>query len=153
MYPPGVVLPVMTVENFGHSQATGILDGAATLLASGHVLIGLVVIVCSIVIPLAKLVALLTLSLNGRALRDRHRALTYHLVEWTGRWGMLDVLLVAVLVAGLKLGDVVSVSPGPGAAAFASCVLLSLAATACFDPHQLWAGDREIRAADDHGER
>ena len=67
-----------------------------------------------------------------------HRALTYRLVEWTGRWGMLDVLLVAILVAALKLGDVMDVTPGPAAAAFAVCVVLSLLATALFDPRSVW---------------
>ncbi|MHC5002403.1 MAG: paraquat-inducible protein A [Planctomycetota bacterium] len=149
VYPAAMVLPVMRVENFGHAHEAGILDGAATLAVSGHVLIALIVFVCSVIIPLAKLMALLVLSLGGRSLRHRHRALTYHLVEWTGRWGMLDVLLVAILVAALKLGDVVSVTPGAGAVAFAACVLLSLAAAACFDPHQLWAMNGDGRGATD----
>ncbi len=62
-------------------------------------------------------------------------------MEWTGRWGMLDVLLVAILVAALKIGNVVSVTPGLGAVAFTGCVVLSLLATASFDPHQLWAAE------------
>jgi len=64
--------------------------------------------------------------------------MTYRLVEWTGRWGMLDVLLVAILVAVLKLGDLMTVSAGPGLLAFTACVTLSLFAAASFDPHGLW---------------
>ena len=71
-------------------------------------------------------------------LGDERRALTYHLVEWTGRWGMLDVLLVALLVAVLKLGELVQLSAGPAALAFTGCVLLNLLASASFDPHALW---------------
>ena len=79
---------------------------------------------------------------SGRfSLRHHHRALTYHLIEWTGRWGMLDVLLVAVLVALVKLGDLMQISAGPGATAFATVVILSLLASACFDPHSLWSSD------------
>jgi len=138
LYPLAVTLPVMRIEKFGHQHESGILDGTASLFASGDVLVGLIVLVCSVVLPLAKLLALLTLSIGGLALRHHHKALTYQLVEWTGRWGMLDVLLVAILVAGLKIGDLVSVTPGPGAAAFSVCVVLSLLAAACFDSHQLW---------------
>jgi paraquat-inducible protein A len=138
MYPLAMTLPVMSVERFGHRHEAGILEGTTQLLAGGHFLIGLVVLVCSVVIPLLKLLALLGLSTGGGFLIHEHRALTYHLVEWTGRWGMLDVLLVALLVAFMKLGDLVEVHPGPGAAAFLSVVLLSLLAAAAFDPHRLW---------------
>ncbi|MHC4991099.1 MAG: paraquat-inducible protein A [Planctomycetota bacterium] len=138
IYPPAMLLPVMRVENLGHQHEAGILDGTAALFASGEHLVATVVFLCSVLAPLTKLLALVVLTAGGRMLAHRHRALTYHLVEWTGRWGMLDVLLVAVLVAVLKLGDLVSVTPGPGALAFTTCVLLSLVATASFDPHQLW---------------
>ena len=99
------------------------------------------------IIPLTKLVALLILAGGGRTLGDEHRALTYHLVEWTGRWGMLDVLLVAMLVAALKLGDIVNVTPGPGVIAFAAVVLMSLLAAASFDPHSLWKIPRSAAAS------
>jgi paraquat-inducible protein A len=63
------------------------------------------------------------------------------MVEFLGRWGMVDVLLVAVLVAVVKLGDLVTVTPGPGVLAFGSVVVLSLLASAAFDPHALWEPD------------
>jgi paraquat-inducible protein A len=138
LYPLAMTLPVMGVQQFGHRNQTSILEGTATLLGSGHLVIGLIVLLCSVILPLTKLLALLVLSSGGGFLHHRHRAFTYHLVEWTGRWGMLDVLLVAVVVAAIKLGDMVSVSAGPGAIAFASCVILSLLAGASFDPHRLW---------------
>lgn len=55
---------------------------------------------------------------------------------------MVDVLLVAVLVAMVKLGDLVEVTPGPGVAAFTAVVLLSLIASALFDPHAIWEDDQ-----------
>lgn len=139
LYPLAIGLPLIRVEKFGHHNDASILEGTATLLTQGHVLVALIVGLCSVVLPLGKLGALLILSAGGLHLRHHHRALTYHLVEWTGRWGMLDVLLVAVLVAVLKLGDVVDVSAGPAALAFTSCVVLSLLASAFFDPHSLWS--------------
>ncbi len=140
LYPLAVTLPVMRIEQFGHHHEAGILGGTVALFASGEILLGLVLFVCSVLVPLAKLLALLVLSSGAGVLRHHHKALTYHLVEWTGRWGMLDVLLVAILVAALKIGDLVAVQPGPGATAFAGCVVLSLLAAAFFDPHQLWDG-------------
>lgn len=138
LYPLAVSLPMIRVEKFGHHNEASILEGTATLLASGHIVVGLIVLLCSIVLPLGKLVALLVLSAGGLFLRSKHRAVSYHVVEWTGRWGMLDVLLVAILVATLKVGDFVDVTAGPAALAFTCCVVLSLLATAAFDPHILW---------------
>ena len=138
LYPLAVSLPMLHVERFGHHNEASVLEGTATLLASGHLVVGLIVLLCSVVLPLGKLIALLVLSAGGLGLRHEHRALTYRAVEWTGRWGMLDVLLVAILVAVLKIGDFVDVQVGPAALAFSSCVVLSLLATATFDPHSLW---------------
>ncbi len=138
LYPLSVTLPMLRIEEFGYRNDASILTGVAQLLGGGHIVVGLIVLICSIVLPVAKLIGLLTLSFSGDTLRREHKALTYRIVEWTGRWGMLDVLLVAVLVAVLKLGDFVEVTPGPAAVAFAASVLLSLLATASFDPHAIW---------------
>lgn len=143
LYPVAIALPILRIEKFGHIQQASIIEGVSTLLARGHLLIGVVVLLCSVVFPVTKLAALLVLSVGGLGLQRRHRALTYRLVDWTGRWGMLDVLLVAILVAVLKLGDWVDVSVGPAAAAFALCVVLSLLAAASFDPRSLWEPARE----------
>jgi paraquat-inducible protein A len=142
LYPLAVTLPVMRIEKFGHARETGILDGTVDLLAAGHLVIGLVVLICSVLVPLAKLLALLVLCSGGGRLGHAHKAMTYRMVELTGRWGMLDVLLVALTVAVLKLGDLVSVRPGPGAVAFATCVGLSLLASASFDPRVIWEGTK-----------
>jgi paraquat-inducible protein A len=142
LYPLAISLPVMTVERFGHRTEASILAGSVELVADGAVFVGLVVLACSVVFPFLKLVGLL--AITSGMLRRRQRALTYRLIEWTGRWGMLDVLLVALVVAAMKLGDLLSVSAGPGALAFTVTVLLSLLASASFDPHALW----EERAGD-----
>ncbi len=149
LYPFAVSLPMMRIERFGHASEASIIEGITTLLGSGHWIVGIVVLLCSIVFPLGKLIALLILSTGGPLLRRRHRALTYRIIEWTGRWGMLDVLLVAILVAVLKLRDMVEVTAGPAALAFASCVVLSLLAAACFDPHGMWGGEETKRRRDE----
>jgi paraquat-inducible protein A len=145
LYPVAVMLPMLRIERFGHMHESSILNGTFRLLAEGQLLVGVVVLLCSIVLPLAKLFGILTLAYGGVMLRREHRAVTYRIVEWTGRWGMLDVLLVSILVAVVKLGDMVEVSAGPAALSFAVVVILSLLATACFDPYALWD---EPQAAD-----
>jgi paraquat-inducible protein A len=138
LYPAAMVLPVLEIERLGHRSAATIWSGALELLREGSVAVGVIVLVCSIIIPAFKLIGILLLCTRLEWFERRHRAATYHAVEWLGRWGMVDVLLVAVLVAAVKLGSWVQVSPGPGSAAFAAVVVLSMLASAVFDPAQIW---------------
>lgn len=138
VYPVALALPVMTIARLGHAQAASIWSGTVGLLAEGHLAVGLAVLFFSVIAPIAKLAALFVLCAGPGLLPARHRARTYALVEFLGRWGMVDVLLVAILVAAVKLGDLVEVTPGPGVVAFGAVVVLSLLASAAFDPHALW---------------
>ena len=141
LYPPGILLPVVEISRYGQRNETSIWSGTLSLLGDGEWFVGLVVLVCSIVIPMLKLVGLLALTSRARFLGKQHRATTYRWLELLGRWGMVDVLLVALLVSFLKLGDLVEVTPGIGVVAFGACVALSLVATACLDPHALWESE------------
>jgi len=141
LYPFAITLPIMSLERFGHSSEASIWTGSVGLLAKGEIFVGAVVLLCSVALPLAKLSGLLALTLGRRRFTKKSRGRMYRWIEWTGRWGMLDVLLVAVVVAWIKIGDLVDVRPGPAALAFTLCVLLSLLASAWFDPHALWDED------------
>jgi paraquat-inducible protein A len=143
LFPVAVSLPIMEIERFGHRSEASIWAGSVGLLRHGEFLVGAVVLVCSILLPVTKLLGLTVLVWGARRMQRRHLAWTYRWIEWTGRWGMLDVLLIAVVVAWVKVGDLVEVRPGPAALAFTVCVLASLAASASFDPHAHW--DEEIQ--------
>ncbi len=138
LYPVAMTLPIMEVERLGAVHRASVLSGGLELFADGQLLVGLVVLLCSVVLPLLKLAGLFVLAGGGLGRRPRLAATTFHLVEWAGRWGMLDVLLVALLVAFLKLGQVVELHAGPAALVFTGCVLLNLLASASFDPHSQW---------------
>ena len=138
LYPMGVSLPVIRVSEFGHAHEDSILSGTITLLSNGDWFVGGVVFICSIVIPVLKLAGLLLITSGRPLLSRRHMASAYRLIELVGRWGMIDVLLVGLLVAFIKIGDLVEVSPGPGVIAFGACVFLSLVASTTFRPHALW---------------
>ena len=142
VYIPAILLPVMTISQFGHTHRTGILPGVISLIGDGRVFIGLIIVVCSVLIPLGKITGLLILSLEMRWLRLTYRNWTWRLIELTGKWSMMDVLLVAVVIAVMKLGDLAHVEPGPGLLLFAAFVTLSLMASACFDPRALWLQSR-----------
>lgn len=139
LFPLAVSLPVLEIERFGHRRSSSILSGVGSLLSDGQWLVGLVVLLCSLVLPALKLCGLLFLTLGPlRLWLQPSRARLWRWIEFVGRWGMLDVLLVALLVATLKLGDLVSVRAGEGLVAFVCMVGASLLASALFDPHVLW---------------
>ncbi|MBA3708065.1 MAG: paraquat-inducible protein A [Planctomycetes bacterium] len=147
LYPIAMGLPVLSIERFGVTNQTDIWHGAIGLLTGGHVVVGLVVLVCSVIVPLLKLFGLIALSLSAGRIQHRHRALTYRLIEGAGRWGMIDVMLVAGVVAAVKLGDLVSVNAGPGAVIYAAMVTMSLVAGATFDPRAMWREREPVVAA------
>lgn len=136
LYVPAILLPMMRLETLGHSTEASILQGVNSLLATRHYFVGGVILVFSLILPPLKLLALLLLS-SGR-LPGARQARLYHWVELLGRWGMLDVLVVAVLVAFVKLGDVAQIRPGVGLILFAGCVLLSLLSSLCLHLPSLW---------------
>jgi paraquat-inducible protein A len=137
LYFPAILLPILRIEKLGHHHEASLLGGTIDLLSHGSWFVGIVVLAFSIVLPFVKMLALIEvswLSLTRRA----HRAWTYRFVEWAGRWSMMDVLLLALMVALVKLGELVQFSLGPAVVAFVMCVVMSLIASATFDPHAIW---------------
>ena len=134
---PAVLLPILEIERLGHHHKSSLLGGIFEMLGHGEWFVGTIVLLFSVVFPLFKIVLLLELSLF-RTLHRRHRAMTYRLMENTGRWSMMDVMLLAFLVMLVKLGGLVAFHIGPAVVAFSLCVMLSLVASLRFHPYQIW---------------
>ena len=134
---PAVLLPILEIERLGHHHKSSLLAGIFEMLGHGEWFVGLIVLLFSVVFPLFKIGLLLELSLL-KLLHRRHRAMTYRLMENTGRWSMMDVMLLAFLVMLVKLGGLVAFHIGPAVVAFSLCVLLSLVASMRFHPYQIW---------------
>lgn len=111
--------------------------GTIDLLTHGSWFVGIVVLLFSVVFPLVKLLLLLELSLLG-LLHRRHKAITYRVMEYAGKWSMMDVMLLAFLVMLVKLGDMVAIHFGPAVFAFTLCVAMSMVASMSFNPHAIW---------------
>lgn len=137
---PAVLMPVLEIEQLGQQYTSSILGGIIDLLSHGSYLVGGVVLLFSIVFPLAKIVLLLELSLL-EFLHRKHKAWTLRLMEHLGKWSMMDVLLLAFLVMLVKLGNLVEFHLGPAIIAFVLCVAMSMIASLTFDPHAIWDED------------
>ena len=143
LFPVAIGLPIIRVERFGHKYESGLLEGCFKLLEDGHFWLSMLIFFCSIVLPVIKLTGLLAIS-TGKLLEKRHfLSKLWRFIEIAGKWGMLDVLLVALLAAIVKIGDLVEIRPGQGALIFTLCVLLSLASSAFFDPRIIWEDQPE----------
>jgi paraquat-inducible protein B len=139
LYIPAVTWRFLRIEQLGQTHESSLLHGVRALFAEGHLLVGVIVLLFSIILPIVKLTGLLFLCQPQWRMQPKHLAFTYRAVEHLGRWGMLDVLLVAVMVAFVKLGGLVHFGAGPGLVMFAMFVVTSLCASLAFDPHGLWA--------------
>lgn len=143
LYWPAVLLPILQVERLGHRSSSSVLSGTIELISHGSWFVGGVVLLFSIVFPLAKIVLLLELSLL-RLLHRRFRSWTYRIMEYAGKWSMMDVMLLAFLVMLVKLGSLVEFHFGPAVVAFILCVSLSMVASMSFDPHAIWNDDEPV---------
>ena len=134
LYPAAILLPALEIQRLGVAHETSVIEGTISLWQDGHPWLSLVVLICSIVVPLTKILGLFCLASGIIRFSLPVGRRIWGSIDVLGRWGMLDVLLVAALVAVVKLGDLVRIEPGPGAALFALMVVCSLAASAVFDP-------------------
>ncbi len=137
---PAILLPILRIEQLGHSHQSSVLSGTIELFQHGSWFVGSVVFLFSILFPLTKMVLLLELS-YFQLLQRQHKSFTLRLMEQLGKWSMMDVMLLAFLVMLVKLGDMVEFHLGPAVIAFVLCVAMSMLASISFDPHLIWDGD------------
>jgi len=134
---PAILCPVLQIERLGEHSESSILSGILELLTHGSWFVGGVVLLFSVIFPLAKIIMLLELSLL-ELMHRRHKAMTLRIMEHAGRWSMMDVMLLAFLVMLVKLGNLVEFHFGPAIIAFILCVTMSMIASLSFDPHAIW---------------
>lgn len=141
LYIPANVFPVMTVISFGHGEADTILSGVKAFIAGGMWPLALLVFFASVTVPVLKLVGLTYLVLSvkfGWLWRPRDRTKLYRVVELVGRWSMIDVFMISILIALVKLGNLATIEPGIGATSFAGVVVITMIASHAFDPRLIW---------------
>ena len=140
-YIPANVLPVLNTTTLGSTDSDTIMGGVALLYTTGSWPLALVVLVASVMVPLGKLIALSYLLISvqrGSIQSNRERTRLYRLVEFIGRWSMLDVFVDTFTVALIQLQPLMSVEPGPGVLFFAAVVVLTMIAAQSFDPRLIW---------------
>lgn len=141
LYIPANLLPIMHTESLLGSSDDTIISGVVYFWVSGSAGLATLIFTVSIVVPLAKMgiLAYLTCRVRWPGRADRHQlGRLYRLVELVGRWSMLDVFVVALMVGMVQFQSLASIKAGAGAVAFGAVVVLSMLAANSFDPRLLW---------------
>jgi paraquat-inducible protein A len=140
LYFPANLLPVLRVESTlnGTRQST-IISGVVQFWQEGDYPVALIIFIASVMIPVLKFFAIVMLCLGAR-FGYWPRALTqlYRITDYIGRWSMVDVFVVAILVGVVQLGSVMTINAGEGIFAFAGVVVLTMLAAHAFDPRLIW---------------
>jgi paraquat-inducible protein A len=138
---PANVMPVLSTTTLGSVDSDTIMGGVVFLYTSGSWPLALIVLIASVMIPLGKLIALGYLLITvqrGSPGSSRERTRLYRMVEFIGRWSMLDVFVDTFTVALVQLQPLMFVAPGPGVVFFAAVVVLTMIAAESFDPRLIW---------------
>ncbi len=141
LYIPANILPVMTTETLGSQLDSTIMDGVILLWGDGSYPVALVIFIASIMVPTLKMIAIAWLCLDsqGYGNRDPSRMhFIYELVEYVGRWSMIDVFVIAILSSLVQMGQLMSITPAPGVILFGMVVILTMLSAIAYDPRLTW---------------
>jgi paraquat-inducible protein A len=151
-YIPANLFPVMTSITLMDTHEDTIIDGVVLLYLSGSWQLALIVLIASVMIPIGKLIALayLLITVQHRSIRgNRERMQLYRLVEFVGRWSMLDVFVISFVVALVQIKPLMAAQPRIGIIFFAAVVVLTIFAAKSFDARLIWdSTDRMERGND-----
>jgi len=140
-YIPANVLPITHTASFAGVQSDTIMSGVIYFIQSGSWPVALIIFVASVFVPLMKLIILITLMISVQfrwRWRPVDRTRLYRLTEAIGRWSMLDIFVVTILVALVHFGSLANISAGAGAIYFAAVVVITMFAAETFDPRLIW---------------
>ncbi|WP_158161031.1 paraquat-inducible protein A [Grimontia hollisae] len=147
-YIPANIYPMMYTVSLGKAEGSTILEGVILLWKLGSYPIALVIFFASILIPLAKILSLGWLFHSVRkpqgAEGNLARLKLYRITEFIGRWSMIDIFVVAILVALVQLKSIMAIYPGPAALWFALVVISTMLSAMIFDPRNIWNNNSQV---------
>jgi paraquat-inducible protein A len=141
LYVPANTLPMMQTTTVLGTRSDTIMSGVLVLWQSGSWDLAIIVFVASVLVPVLKIVVLMVLLVSVHRRWNwgqLERARLYRFIEGIGRWSMLDIFVVALLIALVRFQGLSQVNAGAGAVAFAAVAILTMLASRSFDPRFIW---------------
>lgn len=144
LYLPANIYPIMIIEKLHQPVDNTIMTGIIDLFRHGMFFIAGIVFFASIIIPLIKIIALLYLIYKTKhpSKDNKTSTILFHILEFIGKWSMLDIYVIAIFMALVNLGFFTKVSTGPASVYFTLVVILTLLASHSFDSRLLWDQDK-----------
>jgi paraquat-inducible protein A len=149
LYVPANIYPVMAITQLAATKNFTIFGGIQELVAYGLWPLAALVFLASITIPLMKLVTLSYLLIQTQRGRDTHlvgRTRAFRIIDFIGRWSMIDIFMISILVALVRFDQFAHIDPEVGAPCFAAVVVLTMFAVITFEPRLMW----DVRRAAAH---
>lgn len=140
-YIPANLFPMMDMQLLGQSEPSTIIGGVILLWQLKSYPVAMVIFFASVMIPISKMVAIAWLCYTckrNHPEQAKQQLKIYRITEFIGRWSMIDVFVVAILVALVHLEGLVTVYPGQAAVSFAAVVVLTMLSAMSFDPRIIW---------------
>ena len=150
LYIPANLYPIMYTDSLGSAEASTIMGGVVLLINLGSAPVALVIFIFSVIVPSAKLMAMFYLvwSVQRQSPIDRRKRSTlYRITEFVGKWSMVDIFVVTILVALVQLGGLLTIQPGIAALLFAGVVTITMIAAENFDSRLIWDNMEEENSA------
>lgn len=144
---------MLTTRTLFRSEDSTIVGGAVELIHHGSVGIALIILIASVAIPVGKFFAIgfLALSVQRPSAASQHqRQILYEVVEYIGRWSMIDVFVVAILSALVQLKALASINPGPASLFFACSVIFTMLSAQSFDSRLIWDRHDQMKKSSAH---
>lgn len=138
---PANLLPIMTVSQFGEGQPSTIMGGVVLLLHHGMIPIALIVFIASFAVPFLKITGIIVLLLSVRfnwRISPRQRTLMYRMVEYIGKWSMLDIFVIAISAKLVAMGKIATIEGNIAAVYFGFAVIMTMLAAMVFDQRLIW---------------
>ncbi len=141
LYIPANLYPIMYTDQLGSTEASTIMGGVILLIELGSVPVAVVIFIFSVMVPSGKLMSMFYLVWTVERhspLDPRQRSIMYRITEFIGKWSMVDVFVVSILVALVHLGGLLVIRPGVAALSFAGVVIVTMIAAESFDSRLIW---------------
>ena len=141
LYVPANMLPIMYTDQFERTIPSTIMGGVVLLIKLGSIPIAAVIFIASVMVPITKMMVMYYLCWSVKRAdlgTERQRTVLYRVTELVGKWSMIDVFVVAILVALIQLSGLIVFRPGAAAIAFAGVVIITMIAAESFDPRLMW---------------
>ncbi|MDQ7048783.1 MAG: paraquat-inducible protein A [Enterobacterales bacterium] len=141
LYIPANFYPIMNTLYLGDRTESTIFGGVLTLWSHGSYPIAIIIFVASVMVPVVKIMALATLcyfAMDSKRVDYGNHHKILRMTELVGRWSMVDIYVVTVLVALIQMGNIMTINPGEASIAFAAMVVTTMIAAMSFDPKLIW---------------